>query len=93
MFALHLRALADTRLSPFIPQGVAFSCKGRGLCPSCQGRRMAETAARLTDALLPSARYRQVVFTFPFAVRLRMPAIPRRSRRCCAAANARSLRS
>ncbi|MBW2737108.1 MAG: transposase zinc-binding domain-containing protein [Deltaproteobacteria bacterium] len=36
-------------------QLVAFSCKGRGLCPSCQGRRMAETAARLTEALLPSA--------------------------------------
>jgi hypothetical protein len=26
---------------------VAFSCKGRGLCPSCNARRMAETAAHL----------------------------------------------
>ena len=25
---------------------VAFSCKGRGFCPSCCGRRMAETAMR-----------------------------------------------
>ena len=24
---------------------VAFSCKGRGVCPSCTGRRMAQTAA------------------------------------------------
>ena len=26
---------------------VAFSCKGRGFCPSCGGRRMADTAAHL----------------------------------------------
>ena len=25
----------------------AFSCKRRGFCPSCMGRRMADTAARL----------------------------------------------
>jgi hypothetical protein len=24
---------------------VAFSCKGRGVCPSCNGRHMAQTAA------------------------------------------------
>ena len=30
----------DTRL-------VAFSCKGRGFCPSCTGRRMNATAANL----------------------------------------------
>ena len=28
---------------------VAFSCKGRALCPSCGGRRMAERAAHLVD--------------------------------------------
>jgi hypothetical protein len=28
---------------------VAFSCKGWGLCPSCNARRMAETAAHLVD--------------------------------------------
>ncbi len=28
---------------------VAFSCKGRGVCPSCNTRRMAEAAAHLTD--------------------------------------------
>lgn len=29
---------------------VAFSCKKRGFCPSCLGRRMADTAARLVEA-------------------------------------------
>jgi len=28
---------------------VAFSCKGRGVCPSCNTRRMAETAAHLVE--------------------------------------------
>lgn len=32
---------------------VAYSCKGRGFCPSCGGRRMAETAAHLVDRVLP----------------------------------------
>ena len=32
---------------------VAFSCKGRGICPSCNTRRMAEVAAHLTDQVLP----------------------------------------
>ena len=32
---------------------VAFSCKGRGFCPACGGRRMADTAAHLMDRVLP----------------------------------------
>jgi len=32
---------------------VPFSCKGRGFCPSCGGRRMTESAARLVDGVLP----------------------------------------
>jgi hypothetical protein len=32
---------------------VPFSCKGRGWCPSCGGRRMTERAAHLVDAVLP----------------------------------------
>jgi len=31
---------------------VAFSCKGRGFCPSCGGRRMADTAAHLVDRVV-----------------------------------------
>jgi len=30
---------------------LAFSCEGRGVCPSCNARRMAEVAAHLTDEL------------------------------------------
>jgi transposase-like zinc-binding protein len=32
---------------------VAFSCKGRGFCPSCLGRRMNATAADLMERVLP----------------------------------------
>lgn len=32
---------------------VPFSCKGRGFCPSCGGRRMTERAARLVAEVLP----------------------------------------
>ena len=38
---------------------VAFSCKGRGFCPSCGGRRMAETAMHLADEVLPAVPVRQ----------------------------------
>ncbi len=49
---------------------VAFSCKGRALCPSCVGRRMSDRAARLVDVCLPVAPYRQWVFSFPWRIRL-----------------------
>ena len=45
---------------------VAFSCKRRGFCPSCGGRRMAETAALLVDEVLPRAPIRQWVLSLPF---------------------------
>ncbi len=51
---------------------VPFSCKGRGFCPSCGGRRMADTAARLVEAVLPRAPVRQWVLTLPFALRYRL---------------------
>ena len=38
---------------------VAFSCKGRGVCPSCNARRMAETAAHLVDHVVPPLPVRQ----------------------------------
>lgn len=44
---------------------VAFSCKGRGFCPSCGGRRMAERAAHLVDHVLPDVPIRQWVLTLP----------------------------
>ncbi len=49
---------------------VAFSCKGRGFCPSCLGRRMCSTAANLMEYVLPpESGLRQWVLTFPFAWR------------------------
>ena len=48
----------------------AYSCKCRGFCSSCGAKRSAETAAHLIDNVLPMTRYRQVVITLPFALRL-----------------------
>ena len=42
---------------------VPFSRKGRGFCPSCMGRRMAEGAALLVDHMLPPVGYRQWVLS------------------------------
>ena len=51
---------------------VPFACRGRGICPSCMGRRMSEGAALLVDHVLPAVGYRQWVLSFqgPLAVRL-----------------------
>jgi hypothetical protein len=51
---------------------VAFSCKGRGFCPSCLGRRTAQSAANLVDHVLPDVPLRQFVVTFPFELRARL---------------------
>jgi hypothetical protein len=48
---------------------IGHSCKGRGFCPGCFGKRMAETVIHLVDHILPEAPYRQYVLTFPFALR------------------------
>jgi hypothetical protein len=44
---------------------VAFSCKGRGVCPSCTTRRMVETAAHLNDHVFPRLPVRQWVLSVP----------------------------
>ena len=51
---------------------VGFSCKRRGFCPSCGGRRMADTAAWLVDRVIPEVPVRQWVLTLPFPLRFRM---------------------
>ncbi len=48
---------------------VAFSCKGRGVCPSCNRRRMVETAAHLTDHVFPRLPVRQWVLSVPKRLR------------------------
>jgi hypothetical protein len=39
---------------------VAFSCKLRGFCPSCDARRMVETSAHLIDHVVPKVPVRQL---------------------------------
>jgi hypothetical protein len=48
---------------------VAFSCKGRGACPSCSAMRMAETAAHLVDHVIPHVPVRQFVLSVPKRLR------------------------
>jgi Transposase zinc-binding domain/Putative transposase len=48
---------------------VAFSCKGRGVCPSCGGRRMNDTAAHLCERVLPDVAVRQYVLSLPHRYR------------------------
>jgi len=50
---------------------LAFSCKGRAVCPSCNTRRMAESAAHLVDHVLAPLPVRQWVVSLP--KRLRYP--------------------
>lgn len=61
-----------------------FSCKGRGFCPSCGGRRMSQTAANLVDRVLPDVPVRQWVLSLPMPLRLQLawrPALCRSVRR------------
>jgi len=51
---------------------VPYSCKGRAFCPSCGGRRMADTAAHLVDRVFPDVPVRQWVLSLPFSLRYRL---------------------
>jgi Putative transposase/Transposase zinc-binding domain len=62
---LHCDACRQDRLVP-------YSCKGRGFCPSCGGRRMADTAAHLVDRVFPEVPVRQWVLSLPFPLRYRL---------------------
>jgi len=53
---------------------LAFSCKKRGFCPSCAGRRMAETAAHLVEQVIPWVATRQWVVSVPIPLRYWMAA-------------------
>ncbi|MGH7393892.1 MAG: transposase zinc-binding domain-containing protein, partial [Candidatus Rokuibacteriota bacterium] len=55
----------DCALARLVP----FSCKGRGFCPNCGGRRMTECAARLVDGVLPRVPVRQWVLSLPYRLR------------------------
>mgnify|MGYP001767302558 CR=1 FL=1 len=55
---------------------VGFSCKRRGFCPSCMGRRMADTAAFCVENLFPRVPVRQFVLSVPMWLRFRMAYSP-----------------
>jgi len=48
---------------------VAFSCKGRCVCPSCTNRRMAEVPAHLSGSVVPVVPMRQWVLSVPKRLR------------------------
>jgi hypothetical protein len=56
---------------------IAFSCKRRGFCPSCCGRRMSETAIHLVDHVFPHKPVRQWVLSFPIPIRLVLAVKPK----------------
>jgi hypothetical protein len=53
---------------------LAFSCKRRGFCPSCAGRRMTQTAAHLVEQVIPWVPTRQWVVSVPVPLRYWMAA-------------------
>ena len=49
---------------------VAFSCRGRGLCPSCGAKRAAELGAFVIDEVVEEVGHAQWVFTVPKMLRV-----------------------
>ena len=49
-------------------RALAFSCKGRGLCPSCGARRMQDSVRNLVERILPESPIRQYVLSPPSEV-------------------------
>jgi hypothetical protein len=54
--ATFARAFCDECQHDFL---IAYSCKGRGVCPACNVRRMVETAAHRADHVMPWLPVRQ----------------------------------
>ena len=52
-----------------LPRLVAFTCAGRGFCPTCLGRRMNQTTQNLLAHVVPAQPLRQWVLSLPFALR------------------------
>lgn len=48
---------------------IAYFCKGRGVCPACNARRMMETAAHLADHVFPGLPVRQWCLSVPKRLR------------------------
>ena len=71
---------------------VANSCKGRGVCLSCDTRRMVQTAAHLTDDVFPRLPARLWVLSVPKRLRALLHAASRGGAQHCAALLTRSRR-
>ena len=52
-----------------LPRLVAFTCAGRGFCPTCLGRRMNQTTHNLLVHVVPAQPLRQWVLSLPYALR------------------------
>ena len=48
-----------------LERALAFSCKGRGLCPSCGARRMHDVATHFVERVFPEVPIRQYVLSPP----------------------------
>ncbi|WP_422565920.1 transposase zinc-binding domain-containing protein [Ideonella sp.] len=55
---------------------LAFSCKRRGVCPSCGARRMSQTEAHLVDHVIPDVPARQWVLSLSIPLRVLPAAQP-----------------
>ena len=55
---------------------VAFSCKKRGVCPSCAARMMTQRAQRQREEVLPAVPTRQWVLTFPTPLHIYLAYFP-----------------
>ncbi len=69
-----------------LPRLVAFTCAGRGFCPTCVGHRMNQTTHNLLAHVVPAQPLRQWVLTLPFALRAPLaykpPKPPPSGKRC-----------
>src|SRR6266699_3236474 len=68
---------------------LAFSCKRRGFCPACAGRRMAQTAAHLVECVIPWVPTRASSRALSRSSRQPMPTSPTWSRRSASGSSAR----
>jgi len=60
------RAYCDTCKHSML---IAFSCKKRGICPSCSAKRAVVFAEHLYDSVLEKVEHRHVVFSLPKRIR------------------------
>jgi len=55
---------------------LAFSCKRRGMYPSCSTRRLPQTGAHLVDHVIPQVPVRQWVLSRPIPLRVLLATQP-----------------